>query len=126
MNQESSTSPDGILILKLGAEGGSLRLMAKGGTEPRFSAFVHDQALTYIDEGPEIDHRSEWGSWEDGIGALDRYPWRQLFPRFVHPEYADRIWALLQSDWANVRESRREDWTMLCGRSSAQDAESVR
>lgn len=66
--------------------------------EPRFSAFVNDQALTYIDEGPEIRHRSEWGSWEAGISALDRYPWRQLFPVFVHPGYADRIWALLQPE----------------------------
>lgn len=122
MNQESSASTDGILILKLGAEGGSLRLMAKGESEPRFSAFVNDQTLTYIDEGPEINRRSEWGSWEEGVGALGRYPWRQLSPIFVHPEYADRIWALLQPDWANVRDCRREDWTRLCGRPPAQNA----
>lgn len=108
-------SSQGTIVLNVGAEGGSLRLLVNDTTEPQFAILLNDQSLLFIDEGPAISHQSTWGSWETAIKALDRYPWRNLYPLAVHPAYSNRIWDLVQAGPDALRESRLDDWAVLCG-----------
>ena len=103
------------LILRVGGEGGNLSLMATRQAVPLYAAFLDDQTLTYIDEGPSLHKRSPWGKWADALKLLGRYPWPKLLPRFVDPGHAARIWALLEEDWPEIPPANREDWAQLCG-----------
>lgn len=115
---EGRSSAEGTLVMVIGAEGGSLRLVATGGAVPAFAAFVNDQCLLFIDEGPAISPHSAWGTWEASIKALDRYPWRHLSPIAVDPAYADRVWDLVSAAWEGLSDCRQEEWAALCGKSS--------
>ena len=107
------------LILHVGTEGGSLRLLATRQVMPLYAAFTNDQTLAWFDEGPEINTHTPWGKWADTLKLIDRYQWPRLYPKFVNPDYASRIWPLLEKAWPDIREHKREDWARLCG----QDAE---
>jgi len=113
---EACSSAAGTVVVAIGAEGGSLRLLVSDTTEPQFAVFLNDQSLVFIDEGPAISHQTAWGSWEAAVKALNRYPWRHLCPMAVHPAYSDRIWNLVQTGPDELRESRQRDWAELCGR----------
>jgi hypothetical protein len=107
------------LILHVGKEGGSLRLLATRQVTPLYAAFTTDQTLAWIEEGPEINTHTPWGKWADTLKLIDRYQWPRLYPKFVNPNYASRIWPLLEKAWPDIREHKREEWALLCG----QDAE---
>lgn len=115
--QESDLTPYD-LIMEVGAEGGSLRLMATRQSPPLYAAFLDDQTLTYIGEGDAIHMQSTWGTWQQAIRALGKYPWQMLSARVVDPGYAARIWPLLEPRWDEMRESVREKWARLCGQSA--------
>ena len=77
------------VIVEIGAEGGSLALY---GIRTKlgwiFSREVVDQSLLFIDEGPTIQNNSKIvSSWPEALELLDRYPWPQLYPIEVHPEF---------------------------------------
>ena len=81
---------DPVLVLKIGAEGGSLELLGlrlDGGWT--YELKVDEVAL--LDEGAGST-RCEGGlTWEEALAGLDRYPWRRLYTVFVHPEWEERI-----------------------------------
>lgn len=118
-SQDPSSQPYD-LVLEVMAEGGSLRLLATRTVTPVYAAFLNDQTLAYVDEGPVSHRRSQWGSWPLALKALDRYPWRTLRPVFVEPHHASRIWPLLESSWQDLAEDRRKQWADLCGQSADQ------
>lgn len=113
---EGCSSAQGDVVLEIGAEGGSLRVLVQDITELQFAVLLNDQSLAFIDEGPAISHQTAWGSWEAAVDALDRYPWRHLRPMAVHPAYSDRIWDLVQTGPDELRASRLQHWAEQCGR----------
>lgn len=83
------------IILRLGAEGGSLRLVHHEG---RGFAVERDASGSYallddedLDGLPPMVTRSEWGSWREALDFLDRYPWHRMVPLFVHPGFVQRV-----------------------------------
>ena len=103
------------LIIEVGAEGGSLRLMATRTVPTQYAVFLDDHSLTLFEDGEAIQHRSPWGSWAQGMKAFSRYPWPKLHPKWVHPAHAARVWPLLEPVWDELRKSNQDDWAELCG-----------
>jgi hypothetical protein len=61
-------------------------------------------------------------TWRAALKLLDTYPWHQLYPDEVHPEFADKVWRAYQHrcnkvDGANPHS--RNDWEVACGRRQA-------
>ena len=113
MTKDSNERP--LLVLEVGADGGSLQLVATNEKPRRYSARMNDQSLVFIGEGEELKSESEWTSWEDAVRALSQYPWRQLYPTHVDPRHRGRIWELIRdaTDLGGRFELTR--WAELCG-----------
>ena len=107
-----------IVILKVGAEGGGITLIAQElATGWRYRYTMLDQTDLWLDEGgSESDWVYEWG---DALAALDRYPWANLLPLEVHPQFAERVLAaarerLTRGDSSSRSRQRLADWSALC------------
>ncbi|MBY0488778.1 MAG: hypothetical protein K2R93_02945 [Gemmatimonadaceae bacterium] len=80
------------IILKIGAEGGSLKL---------YGHLQHGQwrfSGTIIDDTGDLvglpSHRSDSSiveTIEEALALLDRYPWQALYPLEIHPEFCEAI-----------------------------------
>jgi len=119
------------VIVEIGGEGGSLAIY---GIRTKlgwiFSREVVDQSLLFIDEGPTIQHSSKIvSSWPEALELLDRYPWPQLCPIKVHPEFRKMVLdAVLERNkakgnakspgWKRAPKEKREiqfeRWEELC------------
>ncbi len=119
MTDPSTIRPDDFeVIVKVGAEGGSLTLLRRAGDPPMFSARSCDQSLVMLGEGPEVGSVSEWGSWEAAIQALNRHPWPRLYPMKVHADFGQAVWDLVSDPALDVDQHRLDQWAQLCGRVS--------
>jgi hypothetical protein len=111
-----------IVVLSVGAEGGGITLIAQELTTGwRYRYTMLDQTDLWLDEGrPEVRRKSEWVyEWSDALAELDGYPWANLRPLEVHPEFADRVLAAaherLTGANSSLRSGRRlTDWSALC------------
>jgi hypothetical protein len=90
------------LLLSIGAEGGSIAVY---GTLPiaamgAFKVGIVDHTPTFLDEsegGRVIRRDSGWlSTWRDALQALDRYPWRNLHPLYVHPRCKAAVWEAVE------------------------------
>lgn len=107
------------VILEIGAEGGSLTLY--GVRTPSgwlFSRDVIDQTLQMLDE-ESIEHSSETvDSWSAALELLSEYPWVNLFPLQVHPEFRGLVIDAVRADYKTRNDTRmrqRDRWERLCG-----------
>jgi hypothetical protein len=111
-----------IVVLKVGAEGGGIRLIAQElATGWRYRYTMLDQTLLWLDEGgSEIRRQSQWVyEWIDALASLDKYPWANLRPLEVHPQFADRVLAaarerLAPDDSSAHAQGRQREWSRLC------------
>jgi hypothetical protein len=111
-----------IVVLNVGAEGGGIRLIAQElATGWRYRYTMLDQSLLWLDEGgSEIRRQSQWVyEWIDALASLDKYPWANLLPLEVHPQFADRVLAaarerLAPDDSFEHSQRRLRDWSRLC------------
>ena len=87
------------VVLKVGAEGGSLTVVRQRNAYDDWqfrierNEFAAYEALSEEDR-QGIEFSSQTGyvrSFEEVLSALDRYPWFDLFPLEVHPEFADAV-----------------------------------
>ena len=87
------------VIIEIGAEGGSIKVLARTGADgkPEYCVMLRDQTFTFLAEdeaGNVIKRNTEWTeSWDDAVAALGRWPWPRLSPRYVDPEYRARVLA---------------------------------
>jgi hypothetical protein len=85
----------GEVIIKLGAEGGSITLY--GLQTERGQAFWTEVVEWTLEEEGIENKSSVVDTWEAALQLLDRnYPWPKLRPIFIHPEFRRRIWIALQ------------------------------
>jgi hypothetical protein len=117
--------PDDIqVIVKIGAEGGSLTMQGVSDDNDRWRFRLVRSEMNLLEEEEfspeELYNESEWiTSWDDALAQLDTYrSWPQLFPLSVHPLFASRILAAVQARLSpkndrRVREKLRE-WKRLC------------
>jgi hypothetical protein len=85
---------DPFVVLKIGAEGGAIRLIAQELTIGwRYRYSILDQTSLWLDEGDaKIRRQSAWVyDWSDALAALDRYPWAALRPLEVNTQFAGRV-----------------------------------
>ena len=80
-----------IKILELVAEGGRLAVFGRQiGDAWRYVLIVDAPSLAGHGDGAR---ETPLATWEEVLQNLERYPWRTLRPRFVHPDFAERILA---------------------------------
>jgi hypothetical protein len=111
-----------IVVLKVGAEGGEIRLIAQElMTGWRYRYSMLDQTDLWLDDGGvEIRRQSEWVcEWPDALASLDKYQWALLLPMEVHPQFAARVLEAarerLTRDHSSSRaRGRLTDWSALC------------
>jgi hypothetical protein len=140
-NEEGITE----VIARIGAEGGDLTLIGQK-TEGawRFRLQTHDCSAALLDEDdaaglPTGATPSPWvNTWADAVALLDRYPWAELFPLAVHPEFREQVWTEVkrriddhlpkvvheeenESDWADDAQRTRDRWRRLCDISISQN-----
>lgn len=104
-------------VLQLMAEGGSLKVLATASKTPQFAVWLEDQCLVFVNAGPAISTQSHWGTFDQAIALLGRYPWRKLHPRYIAPAYLDRILAEVTRSEATLSQEVLERWddaTMAC------------
>ena len=111
-----------IVVLHVGAEGGEIRLIAQELTTGwRYRYTTLDQTDLWLEEGgTEIHRQSAWVyEWNDVLAALDRYPWAELPPQMVHPQFADRVLVAANERLAKAASALRSErrlaaWSALC------------
>jgi len=111
-----------LVVLRVGAEGGEIRLIAQELTTGwRYRYSTLDQTNRWLDEGgTDIRSQSNWVyDWQAALESLDRYPWAVLHPVEVHPRFASRVLdaarARLAQDRSTMRAAGRlSEWTALC------------
>lgn len=92
-----------MAIPEIGAEGGSITVVARPGEGgvTEYSVRLRDQTLKFLkgdDGGGEIRRDTAWtDSWDEVVTALGRWPWPMLAPVSVQAEYAERILAAVLS-----------------------------
>ena len=106
-------------ILEVGAEGGSITLYgvrtAKGWL---YSRHAIDQTPELLDE-PWIERDSEVGkSWVAALKLLAKYPWHELYPLHVHPEFRALVFDALIERYSEEKDENPRQlpkWKVLCG-----------
>lgn len=106
------------LILKIGAEGGSLTLYGNRDLGHwRFSRTVIDGSGELVGLPPSRSDSQIVDTIEEALMLLDRYPWQALYPLEIHPEFCDAIIAAARERAASRRQSRPFDedtWRSAC------------
>lgn len=86
------------VIVEVGVEGGSLTLY--GIQSPDGWKFRTETSATALIDGEDLPDQLErpWvGTWRSALKQLDAYPWTQLHPLTVHPDFCDRVFKALQT-----------------------------
>jgi hypothetical protein len=86
-----------VVILEVGAEGGSVTVVGQPGVDSsnEYSVRLRDQSLTLLlgdEKDGLISCDMKWTrNWAQVITTLDRWPWPMLFPLHVDPAHAERV-----------------------------------
>jgi hypothetical protein len=104
-----------ITVLSLGAEGGSVRLLASQGPGDRrtYQLIVSDGTAALLNEEVQPSQASRRSTpvddWSDALALLDReYPrWVRFVPLAVHPEFASRLRVAVEE---RCQGRRLDDW----------------
>jgi hypothetical protein len=104
------TAPE--IILRLGSEGGRSTLYGiQTGSGWEFSFETYDCTPLFLNEEdladlppeyqkPILERSASVTSWEEALALLDRRPWENLYPEFVHPEFRRQVWDAIESRFA--------------------------
>ncbi len=81
------------VIIKIGGEGGSVVLYGlRSGDSWLYSLdFIRSRDPNGEADGPAVAN-----SWEGALDLLDRYPWADLKPVRMHPDFKERILKALE------------------------------
>lgn len=89
------------IVLKIGAEGGSLTILRERVVEQGWRFRVELNETTLYDMLSEEDQRGmraedfarfEYAqTFQEALGRIEKYQWFRLYPLQVHPEYLDAV-----------------------------------
>ncbi len=86
------------IIVEVGSEGGSLTLYGIQSAEGwQFRVETNEVALVDDEDMPDLPVRRWVETWRSALKQLDRYPWTQLHPLAVHPEFREKVFKALQT-----------------------------
>jgi hypothetical protein len=120
--------PRAELLLRVAAEGGSIAIYGRAeGSRNQYRVGIVDQTLTFLDDeegGAAIRSDSGWlNTWEEAITRIGRWPWPNLYPKFVHPSIRDALLKAVQDyrdrSGRGVREEALRRWQDTCTESEA-------
>ena len=106
------------VIVRVGGEGGDLTLHGqRNGRGWRFSLNLFDQTMSWVDDGPVTERTSEVvETWPKALKLLDEYPWHQLYPLTVHPEFRSKVLkAVLSRNIRDHDDYGADHWHEVCG-----------
>ncbi|MDD2736075.1 MAG: hypothetical protein PHF56_19250 [Desulfuromonadaceae bacterium] len=111
-----------VKIVEIGGDGGSITLFgwktAKGNW--RFLRETNECTLMGMMQNSDVTGVKFQSSsaadtgWKAAIKILSEYPWKILYPLYVHPEFADLVW----NEIINMKEEcySRFEWQEVCGK----------
>jgi hypothetical protein len=111
------------LLLRIAAEGGSIAIYARQeGDRTQYRVGIVDQTLTFLNDdeaGEEIRSDSGWSNtWDEAVAKIDRWPWPNLYLKFVHPSIRDAVWKAVQDyrdrTGRSVRQAALDGWRSEC------------
>ncbi len=121
MKRLSDEIPGREIVLQVGAEGGSLTIVRYpvSGEKWQF-AFIRDESTLADFLGEEdkdlIDALSEThdsiATFEEAIALMNAYPWPELYPLVVHPEFVNQVMEIIERS-GNLR--ARDEWKKILG-----------
>ncbi|MBY4595901.1 hypothetical protein [Ottowia caeni] len=86
------------IIVEVGSEGGSVTLHGVQSPEGwQFKVRTSEAALVDDEHMPDIPERPWVATWRSALKQLDGYPWTQLYPLAVHPDFRDKVFKALQT-----------------------------
>ena len=110
--------PGREIVLQVGAEGGSLTIVRYhvSGEKWQF-AFIRDEStladfLVEEDQEDFFEALDSIATFEDAIALMNKYPWPNLYPLVVHPEYVNRVREIIEKS-GNPRAKDR--WKDILG-----------
>jgi hypothetical protein len=106
------------IIVKVGAEGGSLTLYGqRNGRGWQFSMGLFDQTMSWVDGGPVVERTSKVvKTWASALKLLDEYSWNRLFPLAVHPDFGKKVFAaVVARNKRGYNEYGVDRWQEICG-----------
>lgn len=113
------------IILELHGEGLQMILYGRRDSSGGWKFWTYLNEGTLRDMLPEEDQdmpfesqSDQAQSWDDALKLLDKYPWRDLVPQAVHPDFRERIWKAFRKRRSKDRHETgyfdRERWKELC------------
>jgi len=97
----TGTASTPVKIIDIGAEGGSMTLFGWKDEQGEWHFQKESNECALI--GMLEEDGEDWGGatgiaridsftgWDKALTLLYRWPWPALYPRYVHPEFADRV-----------------------------------
>jgi hypothetical protein len=108
-----------VKVLEVGAEGGSITLFGNEiGGNWYFSRKVIDQTPELLDEDWIVQHTKCVATFEAALRLIEQYPWHDLNPEVVHPDFRQKVFATVMERAQTARggEPRRlSEWQRICG-----------
>jgi len=111
-----------IKIIEIGAEGGGITLFGWKSKKGDWSFIRETDERTLQDmmskedaAGLGFQSTSETVTgWSGALKILSKYPWQNLYPLYVHPEFVDLVWEEIVS--MEKESFSLSDWQRICGR----------
>lgn len=112
------------LIVKVGADGGSLSLLGRKYRRDEWQFICVTDEHTLKDMLSESDRKGVHGClttdpverWENGLKLLREYPWTCLVPIYIHPEFSLLVMKEVESCRNDFYEPDLERWgAASCG-----------
>ncbi len=103
-------------VLLVGGEGGDVKLVRRSGEEGwEFRVETGESGLLDEDQDSATQERPWVATWRSAMKRLDAYPWPQLHPIAVHPEFHDRVLNALRQREKKGATIDWESWHNLLG-----------
>jgi hypothetical protein len=106
-----------VKIVEIGGEGGSICLYGRL-DEGRWRFWRGTDETTLLDlgasesDGPFVSRSQVVDGWDDGVALLDHYGWAELYPVYVHPDFAERVIEAVAARSRNGRPG--PNWLRAC------------
>jgi hypothetical protein len=113
------------VIIEVGAEGGSITLYGIRTERSWFFArkVIEIDLTGELFDDERIDKKSDAvDSWEAALKLLDQYPWSELYPISIHPDFRQQVWIAVQERLQSNTEISQfalKRWRELCSHPQA-------
>lgn len=121
------------VVLKVGAEGGSITLWGRGNAAGQWSFALERNESALADFLRDEDdmqlltrtRSKRWlDTWEEALERLNAYSWPRLHPLKVHDEFRDRVWHVVRDSGVDTR--RLHEWREVCDVKEVDTEEQIR